>query len=160
MKGINKNVRTLVTLKSKFTQEEIKLIQQYCDERIYELKVNNGIYVDPNYIKLKQKIKKQVAKNEYFGALMFEDIKDMVWNREFLDHRHNLLNITILKKMEDTEYSEIKSKEYEETITKMKEYDKVKYKKINFNKQEYQHQYYLKHKEELNRKRYVRMKKV
>ena len=99
-------------LKEDFTEEEVKLIRLYCQERIYELQ-HSLLIPDKSYIKFKQKLKEKAHCIETMSAEMWDDLHAMVWNREYSDKRHNSLNLSILKKMEDTDYYKEKVKEFE-----------------------------------------------
>ena len=109
--------------KEDFTDDEIKLIRQYCDERILE--INRSPLKNVWYVNEKQKIKIQVLNISQMNVLLWEDMYDMVWNREYLDHRHNKLNKSILRKMESSEYYIKKVKDYEKSLKR----DKARIKK-------------------------------
>ena len=110
-----------------FTEEEKALIIEYCDERIAELLKKDDFVIDTEYVNFKQRLKEKVKIGfSNITAIMFEDCMDMVWNREYLDHRHNNLNISILEKMQNSDFYKNKCKMYEIALRKYKESQKIK----------------------------------
>ena len=124
LKGKYKNIQMNIT----FTDKEKALIKQYCDERIKELLKVDMWGVQKEYAESKRKLKRKIEDaTNTISTTMFEDLYDMVWNREYLDNRHSIINLTILKKIEDTKYFKNKFKTYTITQKRYKDSQKIKY---------------------------------
>ena len=112
MDKVNNKVAKYINECVEFTEEEKKLIKEYCDTRIELIKKEPKIQGWFEVLMLKCEIKRVIEKFNHIKPAVFEELYNMVWNFEFLDKKHNSLNLSILAKLEDTSYYKNICKEY------------------------------------------------
>lgn len=132
-KRAKKEYSRFIKEKIEFTEEEKNLIKEYCDIRIKQ--INTGIKI-PGWCEntaIKKRIKSYIDGALNINPGMFDELHSMVWNFEYLDKEHNELNLSILSKLENTEYYQNKCNEFEEYLKKEKEKQKLEYKQRKAN---------------------------
>lgn len=121
MDKVNNNASKCINEFIEFTEEEKKLIKEYCDTRIELIKKGPKIPGWFEVLMLKCKIKRVIEKFNHIKPAVFDELYNMVWNFEYLDKNHNALNLSILAKLEDTNHYKDICKEYEKYLKRRKE---------------------------------------
>lgn len=122
MDKVNNKAAKYINECVEFTEEEKKLIKEYCDTRIEFIKKEPKIPGCFEVLMLKCEIKRVIEKFNHIKPAVFDELYNMVWNFEYLDENHNALNLSILAKLEDTNHYKDICKEYEKCLKRRKEY--------------------------------------